>query len=670
MSKSKVRSKVTPHRSKDQGHPTRPKGSSWRCHGLGFLVSLFLVVATLVACWQVRDYGFMDIDDGVYITENPHVQTGLTLKGVMWAFTTVHASNWHPLTWLSHMLDCQLYGLNAAGHHLTSLFFHIANTLLLFLVLKRMSGSLWGSGFIAALFALHPLHAESVVWIAERKDVLSTFFWILTMGAYVRYAERPQIHRYLLVLLCFVLGLLSKPMLVTLPFVMLLLDYYPLGRLQFEPSDRHRDSHNRKPLNPSPQRSSLFHLLKEKVPFFILVAASSLITVYAQQRGGAVGSLEVYPLEARVVNAMTSYVRYIGKMVWPQNLAVLYPYPEISPVWGLGAGLCLVGISILVIRVARRHPYLLVGWFWYLGTLVPVIGLVQVGLQSMADRYTYVPLIGLFIMIANGVPGLLAKWRYQKSVLSVAMCLVVLTLIIMTRTQVSYWRSNLSLFEHTLKVTSDNSRIHLNLGYNLLQQGNIQEAITHYTEALRIDPRFAEAHYNMGVALAKQGKSQEAIAHYAEALKLNPNYADAHNNLGIILARQEKNREAIAHFAEALRIKPDRAEIYINMANSLSGLGEMDGAVSLYRKALDIQPDHFGAHYNLGKALVRQGKTNEAIVHYRKSVQIRPNFAEAHFDLGLAYVTIGAQNRALEEYAILKTIDPELAQHLSQKIPK
>jgi len=422
-------------------------------------------------------------------------------------------------------------------------------------------------------------------------------------------------------------------------------------------------------LNPRPQKPSLLHLFKEKVPLFVLVAASSLVTFYAQQRGGAVGSLEVYPLEARVVNAMVSYVRYIGKMVWPQNLAILYPYPEISPVWGVGAGLCLVAISILVVREARTRPYLPVGWFWYLGTLVPVIGLVQVGLQSMADRYTYVPFIGLFIMVAWGVPDLLAGWRYRKTVLSAAMCLAVLTLVVMTRTQVSYWRSNFSLFEHTLNVTSNNSRIHLNLGYNLLQQGKIQEAITHYTEALRIDPSYAEAHYNLGVALAKQGNIQEAMSHYSDALKLNPNYADAHNNLGIILARQGKNREAIVHFSEALRIRPDRAEIDINMANSLTGLGEIEQAVSFYRKALDVQPDHFGAHYNLGKALVRQGKTNEAIVHYRKSVQIRPNFAEAHFDLGLAYVTIGDQTSALEEVRILKMIDPELAQLLSQKIP-
>jgi protein O-mannosyl-transferase len=669
MSASSVRSNAIARRKKDQRRHPQPKEQSWRRHGLGVLVGFFLVAATLVAFWDVRNHGFMDIDDGVYVTENPQVQAGLTFKGLIWAFTTVHASNWHPLTWLSHMLDCELYGLNAAGHHLTSLFLHIVNTLLLFLVLKRMAGSLWKSGFVAALFALHPLHVESVAWVAERKDVLSTFFWILTLGAYVRYAEHPQLRRYLPVLFCFALGLLSKPMLVTLPFVMLLLDYYPLGRLQFGWLD-HRDPHNLKTPNPGHQRSSLLHLVREKIPFFILTALSSFITFYAQQAGGAVGSLALYPLETRVLNATVSYVRYIGKMLWPQNLAILYPYSEISHFWGVGAGLFLLGTTILVVRVACKRPYLLVGWLWYLGTLVPVIGLVQVGLQSMADRYTYVPLIGLFIMIAWGIPDIPSEWRHRKTALSVGMCLAVLPLVVMTRTQVSYWRSNLSLFEHALNVTSNNSRIHLNLGYNLLQHGKISEAMTHYAEALRIDPQYSEAHYNLGVALGKQGEIQEAMVHYGEALKLNPNYADAHNNLGIILARQERNREAISHFEEALRVKPDRPEIYINMANSLLGLGDVEGAVSFYGKALEVQPDHFGAHYNLANALVRQGKIPEAIIHYKKTLEIRPTFAEARFKVGAAYVMIGDQASALKEYDILKVTHPELAQHLSQKIPK
>jgi len=412
-------------------------------------------------------------------------------------------------------------------------------------------------------------------------------------------------------------------------------------------------------------------LVLEKVPFFILVAISSFFTFYAQESGGAVGSLESYPLESRIVNALISYVRYIGKTVWPQHLAVFYPYPEALPIWqGVGAGLFLIGISFLVIRAAHRFPYLLVGWLWYLGTLVPVIGLVQVGFQSMADRYTYVPLIGLFIMIAKGVPDFLAEWRYRKIAFMVAISLLLSILMIMTRVQVSHWRSNLALFEHALNVTSNNFRIHNNMGFNLVQQGKIQEAIAHYTEALRIDPHFALAHYNLGVALAKQGNIEEAIAHYTEALKVNPNHADAHNNLGVILARQGKNHEAINHFAEALRIKPERIEIYINLANSLSGLGKVEEAIVFYKKALNVQPDHFGVHYNLGNALVRQEKIHEAIMHYNKSLRTKPNFDEAHFNLSLAYLMIGDHTSALEEYEILKRINPELANSLSRGLFK
>jgi len=383
MSKRKVQHKVVTQKGKEKGKPSQTQGWSFHNHGLKLLISLFLILTTLVAFEQVRNHAFLNLDDNIYVTENRQVQSGLTFKSLAWAFTAMHAGLWHPLTWLSHMLDCELYGLNPGGHHLTNLLFHIVNTLLLFLVFKRMTGRLWMSGFIAALFALHPLHVESVAWVAERKDVLSTFFWMLTMWAYMRYVEGPGLNRYLLVLLSFTLGLLSKPMLVTLPFVLLLLDYWPLGRFQFGQLSGNSKLSTSKLISSSDQRSVALRLVLEKAPFFLLSALSSILTIFAAQRAGAVASLEYHPFESRFANALVSYVSYIEKMIWPHHLAVFYPYPEAFPIWKVaGAGLLLVFVSFLVILAARKRPYLVVGWFWYLGTLVPVIGLMQAGSQA------------------------------------------------------------------------------------------------------------------------------------------------------------------------------------------------------------------------------------------------------------------------------------------------
>ena len=370
------------------------------------LTCLFIIMVTLSVYWQVQNFDFLNFDDDMYVTDNHHVQEGLTLKSIIWAFTTIHASNWHPLTWLSHMLDCQLYGINAGWHHLTNLLFHIANTLLLFFVFQKMTGCFWQSVFVATLFALHPLHVESVAWISERKDVLSTFFWMLTMWSYTRYVERLEVNRYLLVILFFTLGLMSKPMLVTLPFVLLLLDFYPLYRFRFQKSDTSA--------NPK-QRSNILLLVLEKIPLLVLTAVSSAVTLYAQKHGEAIMSLDAISLKIRISNAVVSYIKYIGKMIYPSNLAVMYPFQGILPWWKItGACLILVSMSLLAIRIIKQSSYFAVGWLWYIGTLVPVIGLVQVGNQSMADRYTYVPLIGLFIIITWGVSELMVQWRYRK----------------------------------------------------------------------------------------------------------------------------------------------------------------------------------------------------------------------------------------------------------------
>ena len=704
MSKRKAKKKIIAEKP-IQGKPLLTKGWSSHQHGLVLLLGLSLVILTFATFEQVRTCAFINLDDGVYITENRHIQDGLTFEGVTWAFKTVHAGHWHPLTWLSHMLDSQIYGLKPSGHHLTNLIFHIANTLLLFLVLRRMTGALWRSCFVAALFALHPLRVESVAWVAERKDVLSTFFWMLTMWTYVRYIERPKLHRYLLALLFFALGLMSKPMLVTLPFVLLLIDYWPLGRFQLPPSSTSLKSSNSKPINTSNQVSLALRLIREKAPFFLLSVASSILTVFAAQKVGALIQLEYRPFETRIANVLVSYVSYIAKMIWPQHLAVFYPYQQTLPMWKVvGSGLFLVSVSILVIRIARKLPYLVVGWFWYIGTLVPVIGLFQAGIQAMADRFTYVPLIGLFIMITWSLKDILVGWRHRSIALSISAGLLLSLSMIVTRLQVKYWQNDIMLFEHSLAVTSDNFIIHDTLGVSLMRQGKIQEAIAHYTEALRIAPGFAQAHYNLGVALERQGRTQEATVRYVEALRLAPDLVQAHINLGALLAGQGKTQEAMTHYTEALRIKEDDADTHYNLGIALAEQGKIQEAIAHYTEALRIAPGFAQAHYNLGVIFLSQGKIQEAILHFAKAVQIKPNYAkahnnlgialteqgkiqeavahfaeavrlhsdyaEAHINLGLAYLLIGDKVSAVEEYKILKKLSPDLADKLYQKIPK
>jgi protein O-mannosyl-transferase len=615
------------------------------------LVCLFLVMATLAVYWQVQNFHFVNFDDGKYIYENHHVQEGLTLKSITWAFTTFHASNWHPLTWLSHMLDYQFYGMNPGWHHLTNLFFHIANTLLLFFVFRKMTGSLWQSAFIAALFALHPLHVESVVWVSERKDVLSTFFWMLTMWSYIWYVENPVAYRYVLVFLFFAIGLMSKPMLVTLPFVLLLLDYYPLNRFKFQPSDGSANSQ---------QRSNTLRLTLEKTPLFALAAMSSAITFYAQKKGGAVTSLEMYPFKVRIANALVSYVTYIGKMIYPSKLAVLYPHPGMLPWWEIaGACFLLVSISLLAIRVVKQSPYFAVGWLWYLGTLVPVIGLVQVGSQSMADRYTYVPLIGLFIIVACGVPELVKQWRYRKIGLTTLATVFLTILMAMTWKQVGYWENGITLFEHALKVTSNNHVAHNNLGLALDKQGHTAEAIEHYLQALRIKPDLEEAHNNLGLALDKQGHTAEAIEHYLQALRIKPDYAKAHNNLGLALDKQGHTAEAIEHYSQALRIKPDFAEAHYNLGLALDKQGHTAEAIEHYLQALRIKPDFAEAHYNLGLALKDEGRTDEAIDHYLQALRIKPDYAEAHYNMGNVLYMQKRIDEAIDHYLLALRIKPD-----------
>ena len=604
------------------------------------LVCLFLVLTVLAVYWQVGSHEFVNFDDKDYITENQQVQAGLTLKSIAWAFTSTHAGNWHPLTWLSHMLDCQIYGLNPKGHHFTSVFFHILNSILLFLIFKKMTGVFWKSAFVAALFALHPLQVESVAWAAERKDVLSTFFWMLTMGAYILYVKNPGIKKYLLTVLLFALGLMAKPMLITLPFVLLLLDYWPLGRFN--------------------KRSLAYALVREKIPLFALAAASSIVTFFAQQSGGAVRSLDTLPLFVRISNALVSYISYIVKMILPHNLAVLYPHPKGFPMWQVaGACLLLVFISLMAVKIFKRRPYFAVGWLWYLGTLVPVIGLVQVGHQAMADRYTYIPLIGIFIIIAWGVSDIAARWRYKKEGFVAASAILLLILMAVTWFQLGYWANSITLFSHAIIVTENNSTAHNNLGVALKGQGKLSEAIEHYNEALRIRPKYADTHNNLGNVLADQGKLSEAIKHYTEALRIKPNHANAHNNLGNALFDQGRISEAISYYYKALRIKPNNADAHYNLGNVLFKEKKVDEAIGHYTEALRIKPNNALAHNNLGSALARQRRLDEAIRHYSEALRIRPDFAETRDNLKKISAVLKDLDEAIQSLQELLEVNPQ-----------
>ena len=529
-------------------------------------ICLMLAIVTAAVYLPVRHFEFINGDDDMFVTLNPHIRNGLTWETAGWSFaaglihTSPNADYWRPLSYLSHALDIQLFGLHPAGHHLMSLAIHVAATVALFLVLNSMTGALWRSAFVAALFALHPLHVESVAWIAERKDVLSGLFFILTLGAYTGYSRSPSASRYLLVLGLFGLALMSKPVVVTLPFVLLLLDYWPLGRV---PGGGWRVTRFGLQV---PQCSILNRLLFEKLPFFLLAMGLSIITFHSQKAVGAVSLLDQVSLPARIRNALVSYATYILNLLWPVDLAVFYPYHITLPAWQVaGALVLLAGITFLVLVAARRCPWLPVGWLWYLGMLLPAIGIVQVGSQARADRYTYLSLIGLFLMVTWTVGELCLRWRHRKLVLGAAMGVVLAILTACTSIQIPYWRNSESLWTHALACTSDNFIGQDNLGNILLKKGNVDEAITHYQKALQIKPDYAESHNNLGNVLIQQGQLDEAIAQLQQALRIKPYYAEAHINLGNALLRKGNVDEAIVHYQKALQIKPNYAEAHYNL---------------------------------------------------------------------------------------------------------
>jgi tetratricopeptide (TPR) repeat protein len=621
---------------------------------------VLLALVTLAVFWPLKNCDFISCDDPRYILSNPHVRQGLTLDGVSWAFGAGYASNWHPLTWLSHMLDVELFGLHPGGAHLVNLLLHVANSVLLFVLLRELTGAHWRSAWVAALFALHPLHVESVAWISERKDVLSTLFWMLTLLLYGRYVRESKVQGpqsrvfYGLALGCFVLGLMSKPMVVSLPGVLLLLDYWPLGRWNGA--------------RGKGRLRILWGLMVEKTPFLVLSGLSCAVTLMVQSR--VLGSVTRYPMAGRVENAFVSYGRYLGKMLWPEDLALPYPYPGQWPLEWVGmAGVLVLGLSVGAVWVGRKLPFVVTGWYWFIGTLLPVIGLVQVGTQSMADRYTYVPLVGLFIVVAWGAEAALARGRIPWRVGAVAGAVVVGACALRTMDQLRYWRNSETLFRHTLALTSNNSPAYDNLGYYLYDHGRWEEAIQNYHQALKVNPADPVAYDDLGFCLYNQSRVEEAITNYERALSIKPDDVNALNNLGTALTRRKQFPEAIRCFEAALRLRPDYPDAHNNLGVVLDGLGKTEEAVRQYRLALRFAPDDVQAHNNLANALLGEGKDDEAIHHYRQALQLDPDFTQALNNLGWALAghsrygeAIACYNRALQ----LKPDDEMLHKNLGK----
>ncbi len=604
-----------------------------------WIVALLLAIGTLALYWPVHAYDFVSYDDGTYVRSNVHVRSGLTLANVAWAFTTMHAGLWIPLTWLSLMLDAQLFGPSAGGFHATNVVLHAANTALLFALLVRLTERPWASAVVAGLFAVHPLHVESVAWITERKDVLSTLFLLLTLGSYARWVRAPAPQRYALTLLSLAAGLMAKPMVMTVPMLLLLLDVWPLGRTASVPARR---------------------LLLEKVPFGVLAAAAAVVTFVAQRRSGAVAPIATLSLWVRVANAFESWVAYLTKTVWPVGLAAFYPYPGPPVAWRAAlSGLGLAATTLAAVRSRRRAPYVTMGWLWYLTTLLPVIGLVQVGPQAMADRFTYVPLIGVFVIAAWGAGDIVARWRRGGIALAAVAGAAVIASAALSVRQLRYWRDGVTLFEHAIAVTGPNPVGVALLGRALSEAGRAEEAMARYDEALRLDPQTPDVRVDLAVLLMDRGRFAEARPHLEAALAQRPDDAYARTNLASVFEKLGETEHAVAQAREAVRLDSDAGPAHNNLGRLLAAQGKLTDAVVEYSAALALQPDDADAHGNLANALAAQGKTAEAMQHFAEALRLRPTHAATHVNYGLLLAELGRPADAIHEYQLALATAPD-----------
>ena len=598
-----------------------------------------IAVVTLGSYANVRYFDFVNFDDRGYHL-NRHLRDGVSLTAAKWAFTTGDLGNWHPLTWLSHLLDIQLYGPQGGPHHVTNLILHVLASVMLFVFLRRATGALWRSAFVTFLFALHPLHVESVAWVSERKDVLCAFFWFLTSWVYVRYTERPSLRRYLIVFVPFCLGLLSKPMIVTLPLALLLLDVWPLGR------------------------AVSIRLFLEKIPFFALAVADSFITFLVQQKAGYVRTTASYPVGLRIENALVSYVIYIGKMFWPVDLPVWYPYPKSIPVWeAVVAALVLATVSTLAIRGLRKFPYFASGWFWYVGTLVPVIGLIQVGRQSRADRYMYIPMVGLSIVLAWGAADIANRWPRSKTWIVSVLAVACLAMIPDTWTEVQYWENTEKLFTHAIRVSKGNDIGYHNVGSAMLSSpARYAEALKLYDTELLEDPQSAQAHCDRGSALAALNRRTEAAAEFKTSLALDPKYIDAHLEYGAMLIDEGNWQQAIAECDAALRVNPRTSRALENRGVALAQGKRFEEAIVSYEASLQLEPDNFEAHTNLGKALAALGHLNESLLEFDEAIRLNPGYLDAHRNRGVALLRTGRRDEAVESFQTAVRLAPKDAE--------
>lgn len=645
------------------------------------LLSLLLVLVVFGVFLPATRNDFTSYDDPLYVSANSHVQHGLTWAGIKWAFRcTGGTANWHPLTWLSHMLDCQVFGLRPWGHHLTSIVLHSANALLLFFLLRAMTGAIWRSAVVAALFGLHPIHVESVAWVAERKDVLSACFWLLTFWFYCIYAKKPALRPrrafYALSLVCFVLGLMSKPMLVTVPFVLLLLDYWPLRRL--EPSTVRR-------------------LIIEKIPFFGISTVISINTFLIQKESGEMSMVGTLPFVWRLENAIISYARYLGKIFWPVDLAVFYPHPGHWPPGSvLAATVVVAAVSVLMLVMGRRHRYLPVGWFWFLGTLVPVIGLVQVGAQSMADRYIYMPSVGIFLVLVWGACDLAERWPKAAGIETVSAAVVLALCSVLTIHQISYWQNSTTLFKRAASVTKDNWRALNNLGAALLHDGRLDEAEKVLQEAALLNPgdasvhnnlagvlmrqrRFEEAieelrkvlsfrptevtaRVNLGAVLVNRGRFAEAIPYLEAAVKLAPKNSAGHDMLGIALLGTGRFAEAIEQYRTGVSLNPESPVIRNNLGIALMRAGSLDEALAQFQESLHLKPDSAQTYRNMGEVQAKEAHWDAAATNYQKSLQLEPTSAEGHFQLALVLIRLNKRTDAIDQLRQALRLQPNFSQ--------
>jgi len=579
---------------------------------------------TMIAYWPIKNCAFINYDDPAHVYENIYVQQGLTWNSIKWAFSDdclSFVSHWHPITWLSFMLDYEIFGMNPRGYHLTNLLLHIFNSILIFLIFSHITKTVWQSASVAVLFAIHPMHVESVAWITERRDVLSTLFWMITTGTYILYTEHKTLIRYLLMTALFIIGFMSKSMLVTLPFALVLLDYWPLGRLRLDA--------------PAITRwRSIRSCIWEKLPLFALSVIFTILTYILGQKAGTIANTSLIPLTKRIENAIISLSIYMEKMVWPQKMAIFYPYPKEFQLWQFFGGIIVfAGISIIVLRMWKKLPYNFVGWFWYLGTILPVIGIVQNGSQAYADRYTYVPYIGLFIMISWTIPLVTKNLSYRRTILIAGAAVIITIFTIITRVQVGYWKNSEVLMTHAIEVTENNYIAHNSLGNALIKQGYSEEAYAHFMEAAQINPHYAPVQNNIGNVLYHLGWHEESIEYYFNALRIDPKDAEAHNNLGVALMSMGRLDEAENHLTEAVRIRPYYTSARFNLALILFNKGNMTLAAEQLKYALRYKPNLYQAHYLLGKIAFNEGRYGDAVKHFQDTLRLNPDFEAANNDI-------------------------------------